>query len=109
MRDGGFETRSGSPLDPLLRELLNFGVAEHDPVDGSWRLTESAQRRLGELASPRPPAEKLIYFGHRCAACGQLRPTRLRTQGLVCDDCTSREPTEWAGPLAGGATSGMTA
>ncbi len=107
MDDGaGHQLRNG-PLDPLLRELLDFGVVELDPA-GDWRLIESAQRRLRELAAPRPPDEKIIFFGHRCSSCGQLRPTRLDTHGLVCDECRRAPTNSRSDPIAG-SPRGMTA
>ena len=94
MRDGGLDAWNAGNVDPLLRELLEFDVVERDVTAGGWRLRESAQARLDQLAAPRPPAEKIVFFGHRCGACGQLRPTRMRSQVLLCEACD-------AGPAAG--------
>ena len=90
MRDGGLDARRAGNLDPLLRELLDFDVVERDPATGGWRLSELTQQRLERLAAPRPPAEKIVFFGHRCRACGQIRPTRMRPQGLLCETCDDR-------------------
>ncbi|HUZ10975.1 MAG TPA: hypothetical protein VMU76_12490 [Acidimicrobiales bacterium] len=100
MRDGVHDPHSNGQLDPLLRELLDFGLVELDPSDGSWHLSESARQRLSLLAVPPPPAEKIVYFGHRCTSCGQIRPTRFRAEGYVCDECTGRAPVaDWVEPL----------
>jgi len=102
MRDGGLGSQNGGHLDPLLRELLDFDVAIRDPSDGTWRLSEQAQERLDRLAAPRPPAEKIIFFGHRCSICRQIRPTRMRATGLICDECdVPAVPAVWAAPVAG--------
>lgn len=102
MRDGGLESPIGGHLDPLLRELLDFGVVERAPTDGAWRLCPQAHAALDRLAAPRPPADKIIYFGHRCASCRQVRPTRLRAAGLLCDDCDApAAPIVWAAPVPG--------
>ncbi|HEY3940972.1 MAG TPA: hypothetical protein VGL60_00685 [Acidimicrobiales bacterium] len=85
-------------MDPLLRELLDFGLVEVDPDRGGWRLVESASRRLTELAAPRPPADKIIYFGHRCSSCGELRPTRIYPGGLMCDECRLASEDGWVPP-----------
>jgi hypothetical protein len=95
MRDGGVDPRNGNHLDPILRELLVFDVVSRDPSDGRWHLSEQAHQRLDQLATPRPPAEKLIYFGHRCSVCRQLRPTRLRAHGLVCEECVTVTTAAW--------------
>ena len=109
MRVSAEDPRDGRNLDPLLRELLAFGVVEPDPTEGGWRLVGQAQRRLDLLAAPPPPAEKVIHFGHRCVSCGEVRPTRSRPQGFVCDPCgaASMTPPEPAAPSA--ATPRMTA
>jgi hypothetical protein len=78
-------------FDALLRDLITFGLAEptYDP-DRPWQLTPAAQRRLEALASPTPPADKLIYFGHRCAGCGEHRATKFRGGTFVCQPCLDR-------------------
>ena len=100
MRDGGRDAHTNGHLDPLLRELLDFGVVELDPDEGVWRLSESARVRLGQLAVPHPPTEKIVYFGHRCTSCRQVRPTRLRAPGYLCDECLRSGPVPgWSGEL----------
>ncbi len=76
-----------SRFDPLLRSLLTFGLVEADGEAGQWRLTARVQRRLQALGAPPPPADKLIYFGHRCSSCGEHAPTRMRGGRFVCDAC----------------------
>ena len=108
MQAGGHDPHTNGQLDPLLRELLDFGLVERDPSDGSWHLSESARARLNLLAVPHPPAEKIVYFGHRCTACGQVRATRFRAEGYVCDDCATTAPiADWVEPLP--TASGLTA
>lgn len=78
-------------FDPMLRALVAFGLVERDSAEedgrGQWRLSPPVQRRLASLVSPAPPADKLIYFGHRCASCREHAPTRLRAGVLLCDEC----------------------
>ncbi len=88
-------------FDPMLRALVTFGLVEPESGDDGrdtgdarnggrtarWRLIPAVQRRLEELVAPAPPADKLIYFGHRCASCGQHAPTRMHSGVLLCDAC----------------------
>lgn len=77
-------------FDPMLRALLTFGLVERTPgADGDleWRLIPAVQHRLESLHSPSPPAEKLIYFGHRCRSCGEHGPTRMRGGVFLCEPC----------------------
>jgi hypothetical protein len=93
-----------SRFDPMLRALVDFGLVESVPVedaDGAgqtgrslWILTPAVQRRLSTLVSPAPPADKLIYFGHRCSSCGEHAPTRLQAGVHVCDACRGPRATE---------------
>ncbi len=88
-------------FDPMLRALMTFGLVEqdHDGADDAsvqWRLTAAAQRRLQALVSPAPPAEKLIYFGHRCGACGEHAPTRMSSGRFLCDACRTAPVDELA-------------
>ncbi len=76
----------GPERDPLLHQLLRAGLVEREP-GGPWRLSELAQRRLSELAAPPPPADKVVHFGHHCAGCGELRPTRRRGARYLCAAC----------------------
>ncbi len=78
-----------SRFDPMLRSLLAFGLVEADGDDGTaqWRLVPAVQRRLQSLVSPAPPADKLIYFGHRCGSCGEHAPTRISSGTFLCDAC----------------------
>lgn len=95
-------------FDSILRTLVAFGLVEPEPngqvrpngsrngkgLERGWRLTPAVQRRLESLVAPAPPADKLIYFGHRCASCGEHRPTRTRSGVLVCDDCANAAQPE---------------
>lgn len=85
----------GSPdstrFDPLLRNLLAFGLVEPDrsgDVPG-WRLSDQAQARLDYLGAPPTVAGELLYFGHRCSICGEHSPTRLRSGAYVCERCAA--------------------
>lgn len=77
-------------FDALLRNLLTFGLVERDPSGSrpAWRLSDQAQERLDRLSAPPPVAGELLYFGHRCSACGEHRPTRLRGGAYVCERCS---------------------
>lgn len=83
-------------FDPMLRALVTFGLVEPERVgtngDGAhhWRLNPAVERRLDSLVPPAPPAEKLIYFGHRCGSCGEHGPTRFQAGAYLCEAC--REP-----------------
>jgi hypothetical protein len=89
-------------FDPMLRALVTFGLVEPERAgsngDGGhhWRLNPAVERRLDSLVPPAPPVEKLIYFGHRCGACGEHGPTRLRGGAYLCEAC--REPTAERSP-----------
>ncbi|MGH9046589.1 MAG: hypothetical protein ACRDVW_04665 [Acidimicrobiales bacterium] len=77
-------------FDPLLRALITFRLvqpADGDADSGHWELTAAVQRRLESLVTPAPPAEKLIYFGHRCSSCGEHGPTRISSGAFLCDSC----------------------
>ena len=81
-------------FDALLRNLLAFGLVEHDGsgTTPGWRLNDSAQARLDQLGAHQPVVGELLYFGHRCANCGEHTPTRLRDGTYVCDHCTAVAP-----------------
>jgi hypothetical protein len=107
------EPREGTlaRFDSVLRALVTFGLVEPEPNGRSnhngssnggaeeprWRLIPAVQRRLESLVAPAPPADKLVYFGHRCASCGEHGPTRMHSGVLLCDDCrvetTKAEPS----------------
>jgi hypothetical protein len=87
-------------FDSVLRALVTYGLVEQESENGDdrgdneapgrtsrWRLIPAVQRRLEALVPPAPPADKLIYFGHRCASCGQHAPTRMHSGVLLCDAC----------------------
>ncbi len=80
---------------------MTFGLVEQDrdaPADGppAWRLTAPVQRRLQSLVAPAPPADKLIYFGHRCSGCGEHAPTRMSSGAFLCDSCRATPADELA-------------
>jgi hypothetical protein len=89
-------------FDPMLRALVTFGLVEPDgePDNGgprpSWHLIPAVQRRLESLVAPSPPAEKLIYFGHRCGSCGEHGPTRMSDGAFLCAACATAAGTERA-------------
>ena len=90
-------------FDPMLRALLTFGLVEPErPEAGGegqgWRLIPAVQHRLRSLVTPAPPAEKLIYFGHRCGSCGEHGPTRNVSGVYLCDECR-HQPVEELRPL----------
>jgi len=79
-------------FDPMLRALISFGLVEREPDaagDGApaWRLIPAVQCRLESLHAPSPPADKLIYFGHRCRSCGEHGPTRMLGGVFLCESC----------------------
>ncbi len=86
---------SDSRFDALLRDMYAYGLVEHGTVDGSpsWQLSEWTRTRLEGLATPLPPPDKLIFIGHRCATCGERRPTRSLSGSFVCDLCAAVKTT----------------
>jgi hypothetical protein len=91
-------------FDPMLRALVTFGLVEPDGVEAlsgedprpGWRLIPAVQRRLESLVAPAPPADKLIYFGHRCSSCGEHGPTRMSSGAFVCENCRRAVAAEQA-------------
>lgn len=86
-------------FDPLLRDLLTWGLVTRDPTEpGSpWRLAETAQRRLDALPTPAErvvPPENLIYFDHACHQCHRHGPTRLNGGTYLCDECRLQRATQ---------------
>jgi hypothetical protein len=88
-------------FDPVLRTLMTFGLVESDGVEETnadeasrqWHLTPAVQRRLNSLASPAPPADKVVYFGHRCSSCGEHGPTWFNGGEFLCSACRERAAT----------------
>lgn len=93
-------------FDPLLRDLVEWGLASRTEVDGvvSWQLNDHAQSRLNEIIRPVGPLalERLVYLDHLCADCHFRGRTRLHDGVYLCDDCLEQrltvvpdpEPTE---------------
>ncbi len=100
-------------FDPLLRQLLDFHLVELAMRDGGavFQLSAEAERRLQELVAPTPDADKLVSFSHRCAVCGEKRPTRRRHGASVCDPCWSRSerPVDGSPAVAVADPSGLSA
>jgi len=101
-------------FDPLLRQLLDFRLVELAMRDGGavFQLSPEAEQRLQELVAPTPDADKLVSFTHRCAVCGEKRPTRHRHGASVCDPCWTRSaepPTVGPPPVAVADPSPLTA
>jgi hypothetical protein len=92
------ETAAVARFDPVLRTLMTFRLVEpddaeetnSDDVSRQWRLTPAVQRRLNSLAFPAPPADKLVYFGHRCSSCGEHAPTWSIAGAFLCSACRDR-------------------
>jgi ribosomal protein L37AE/L43A len=77
-------------FDPLLRDLVSWGLAVPGPSgDGTWLLVEGAQHRLAELAARSPVLAEgqLVYLDHRCGRCGRSGLTRLERGAYLCDSC----------------------
>jgi len=78
-------------FDPLLRDLVSWGLVERDEsAAGSWRLVDAAQRQLTEIVASTGPlsAESMLYFDHLCARCHQRELTRLVDGSYLCNSCT---------------------
>jgi hypothetical protein len=98
---------SDSRFDALLRDMQAYGLVELGTVDGapSWLLSDWTRARLEGLAMPLPSPDKLIFIGHRCAACGERRPTRTMSGSFVCDPCAAAKSSgEGRDDLAGADT-----
>jgi hypothetical protein len=91
-------------IDALLRDLVGHGLVRHsDRGANSWTLTESAQRRLNDLAVATAPvdAESILYLNRRCAICRERTPTRLRQERYLCKACVdSQLAGNSQGPIA---------
>lgn len=75
-------------FDPLLRNLLSWGLVERT-AEGGWRLRPETHARLDRLAhvTDRAEASEIVYFGHSCASCRSSGMTRLRDGVYLCDSC----------------------
>lgn len=75
-------------FDPLLRNLLSWGLVER-AAEGGWRLRPEVHDRLNRLAHVADAADtsQIVYFGHACAGCRSSGMTRLRDGVYLCDRC----------------------
>lgn len=75
-------------FDPLLRNMLAWGLVEQGP-DGDWALRREAADRLNHLSdiTRRPEASATVYFGHLCAVCHSNGATRIYEGRHLCDTC----------------------
>jgi hypothetical protein len=87
---------SDTRFDALLRDMQIYGLVEQRTAGGarSWQLSPWAKERLESLATPLPSPDKLIFIGHRCATCGERRPTRSVDGAFVCDPCSTVYPSD---------------
>ena len=85
---------SGHPIerfDPLLRNLLSWGLVEE--TAGGWALRDDVSARLThltQLTSRNAPGE-VVFFGHACAVCRSSGLTRLRDGRYLCEACRRAE------------------
>lgn len=75
-------------LDPLLRELMAFGLVEK-ASDGGWALTQAAQQRLTSLDRPLPDQASMFFVGHRCDRCRDHTVTRRVGSDHLCARCVA--------------------
>jgi len=91
-------------FDALLRDLVGRGLVGRSEHGGnSWTLTESAQRRLNDLAVATLPidAESILYLNRRCADCRERGSTLLRHGLYLCKTCVDIHPVATSeGPIA---------
>lgn len=75
-------------FDPLLRNLLSWGLVERN-ADGGWCLRPETHERLDLLAhvTGNDVVSEVVYFGHNCAGCRTSGMTRLRDGVYLCDPC----------------------
>jgi hypothetical protein len=104
------QAASRQQIDPLLRDLLAWGLVEParpaDATATTWRLAENAQHRIEDLHTQRDSHRPhLVYFDRVCAGCRRRQMTRLDDGMYLCDACLARgqsPPTGDAGRGAGG-------
>lgn len=80
-------------LDPVLRELMAFGLVEKS-VDGPeirWNLTRAAQQRLSALERPVPDSASMYFVGHRCDRCREHAITRRVGERYLCARCQAEQ------------------
>lgn len=81
-------------FDPLLRDLLAFGLIEAESGD-HWALAPEVQQRLTALlAAQRPSAAVMLHFGFACARCHASGITRLHEGEHLCDACIEQVVAE---------------
>lgn len=83
-------------LDPLLRELVAFGLVEKVAA-GGWELTGAAQRRLSALDRPVPDQASMFFVGHRCDRCRDHTVTRRVGSAHLCARCLAEMDAAGAG------------
>lgn len=81
----------GHPIerfDPLLRNLLAWGLVERS-AEGGWVLRPETLERLEGLAhvTRGTAGSEVVYFGHTCSGCRSSGMTRLRDGEYLCDAC----------------------
>jgi hypothetical protein len=81
-------------FDPLLRNMLAWGLVEEGP-DGQWVLRSEVGQRLARLAqlTHRAETSAIVYFGHPCASCQASGATRLCEGRYLCDECRQAPAT----------------
>jgi len=80
-------------LDPVLRELVAFGLVEKH-IEGdqaTWVLSDAAQHRLCLLDRPAPDAASMFFVGHRCDRCREHAVTRRVGERYLCASCRAVE------------------
>jgi hypothetical protein len=82
-------------LDPLLRDLLTFGLVERREGEGPdrWVLSPAAQDRLSFLDRPAPTSSTTFVVGRRCDRCREHAVTRRIGQRYLCARCETEEAT----------------
>lgn len=93
-RTGGRSGPRIESFDPLLRDLVGWGLVTRVETDGvpSWQLGEAAQDRLNEIIRPAGSLspEQLVYLDHFCADCQVRGTTRLHDGVYLCSACSER-------------------
>ena len=87
-------------FDPLLRDLLAYGLIEAEDED-RWVLVPEVQRRLSALlAMQRPSTAAVLHIGYPCARCHASGITRLHEGRHLCDACIEQVFAEERQPRA---------
>jgi uncharacterized membrane-anchored protein len=98
-------TEKPEKFDPLLRDLLAWGLVEPgQPADdnATWHLADDARHRLEDLHTQAETRQsQVVYFDRVCAGCRRRQLTRRHDGTYLCDACFAHAQTPAVGTPAG--------